>query len=75
LGLDIENNFQPIQVIPGKLKMINEIIAKSKGRDVLIATDPDREGEAIGWHLAQLLKLDPNAANRIVFREITKKQF
>lgn len=73
LGLDIENDFQPIyKIIPAKSSLVKELIAKSKNRDVLIATDPDREGEAIGWHLAELLQLDPKANNRIVFREITK---
>lgn len=73
LGLDIENDFQPIyKIIPSKQALVKELIAKSKNRDVLIATDPDREGEAIGWHLAELLNLDPKAPNRIVFREITK---
>jgi len=73
LGLDIENNFEPkYTVIKGKQALVKELISKSKGRDVLIATDPDREGEAIGWHLAELLGLNPEDANRIVFREITK---
>jgi len=73
LGLDIKNNFKPnYTVIPTKKSIVSELITKSKNREVLIATDPDREGEAIGWHLAELLKLDPKASNRIVFREITK---
>ncbi|MBU1144049.1 MAG: type I DNA topoisomerase [Firmicutes bacterium] len=73
LGLDLKNNFAPhYKVIPTKQALVKELIAKAKGRDVLIATDPDREGEAIGWHLAELLGLDPEASNRIVFREITK---
>jgi DNA topoisomerase I len=73
LGLDMENNFTPrYNIIPGKKQLVKELIAKSKGRDVLIATDQDREGEAIGWHLAELLELDPKASNRIVFREITR---
>lgn len=73
LGLDIHDHFKPkYVVIKGKQALVNELIKKAKGRDVLIATDPDREGEAIGWHLAELLKLDPEASNRIVFREITK---
>lgn len=73
LGLDIHDHFKPkYVVIKGKQALVNELIAKAKGSDVLIATDPDREGEAIGWHLAELLKLDPEASNRIVFREITK---
>jgi DNA topoisomerase-1 len=74
LGLDIKNNFKPnYTVISSKKSIVSELIAKSKNRDVLIATDPDREGEAIGWHLAEILKLDPKASNRIVFREITKQ--
>lgn len=73
LGLDIENRFTPnYTIIPGKANVVKELINKSKNRDVLIATDSDREGEAIGWHLAQVLKLDPDSPNRIVFREITK---
>ncbi len=73
LGLDLKNNFAPhYKIIPTKQALVKELIAKAKGRDVLIATDPDREGEAIGWHLAELLGLDPEASNRIVFREITK---
>jgi len=73
LGLDINNDFAPNYiVIKGKALLVKELIQKAKGRDVLIATDPDREGEAIGWHLAEILKLDPAASNRIVFREITK---
>lgn len=74
LGLDIDNNFQPnYKIIPGKQKVIKDLIAQSKNREVLIATDPDREGEAIGWHLAELLKLDLKANNRITFQEITKE--
>jgi DNA topoisomerase I len=73
LGLDLKNNFAPhYKIIPTKQALVKELIAKAKGREVLIATDPDREGEAIGWHLAELLGLDPAASNRIVFREITK---
>jgi DNA topoisomerase I len=74
LGLEIENDFQPIyKNIAGKQQLIKELTTKSKNRDVLIATDPDREGEAIGWHLAVLLNLDLKESNRIVFREITKE--
>ncbi|MFA6801216.1 MAG: DNA topoisomerase, partial [Acholeplasmataceae bacterium] len=74
LGIDIENDFQPSYVpIKGKSQIIKELKAAAKGKDVLIATDPDREGEAIGWHLAQVLDLDMNDENRIVFREITKQ--
>jgi DNA topoisomerase I len=74
LGIDIENDFQPsYKIIKGKNNLVKELKQKAKNREVLIATDQDREGEAIGWHLAQILELDPNAKNRIVFREITKQ--
>jgi len=73
LGLDIKNNFKTIyQVIQGKQQLVKDLIKYSKGKEVLIATDPDREGEAIGWHLAEILGLDASQNNRIVFREITK---
>ena len=74
LGLDIHDHFKPKYVIiKGKQALVKELVTKAKGREVLIATDPDREGEAIGWHLAELLGLDPSEPNRIVFREITKQ--
>ncbi|HHW79704.1 MAG TPA: type I DNA topoisomerase [Acholeplasmataceae bacterium] len=73
-GLDIENDFKPTYVIiRGKNKVVNEIKKAAKGKKVLIATDPDREGEAIGWHLADLLSLKENDDNRIIFTEITKQ--
>lgn len=73
LGLDVEDNFKPNYVVTrGKNKVVNDIKKKAKNRDVLIATDPDREGEAIAWHIADLLELDLNDKNRIVFSEITK---
>lgn len=73
LGIDLENEYLPFyKIIPGKQQLVKELIQKSKNKKVFIATDQDREGEAIGWHLAEILKLDPKEANRIVFREITK---
>ena len=73
LGLDVENNFAPdYRIIRGKNKIINELKKAAKGRDVLLATDPDREGEAIAWHIADELGLDLNLENRIIFTEITK---
>ncbi len=74
LGIDVENNFNPdYKFISGKKKVVNELIKeKKKSFEVLIATDPDREGEAIGWHLAESLDLDVNEKNRIIFNEITK---
>jgi len=74
LGVDVKNNFSPTYVtIKGKGKVVTQLqSAAKKASQVLIATDPDREGEAIAWHLASILKLDLNNDNRIVFNEITK---
>ncbi|MGN1113641.1 MAG: type I DNA topoisomerase [Oscillospiraceae bacterium] len=74
LGVDIENNFEPQYVnIKGKESLIKDIKKKAKNCDhVYLAGDPDREGEAISWHLAQILGLDLNDKNRVTFNEITK---
>jgi len=73
LGIDIENAFTPKYVVSTKKKkVVTEIKKEAKGKRVLIATDQDREGEAIGWHLAQILNLDIKEENRVVFSEITK---
>ncbi len=73
LGVDIERNFEPSYVVSSdKTKLINELKKAAKGAEVWLATDDDREGEAISWHLKEALKLDDNT-KRIVFREITKK--
>ena len=74
-GVDVENNFEPKYInIKGKDKTIKEIKSHvAKADRVYLATDPDREGEAISWHLAKLLGLDPAAKNRVTFNEITKK--
>ena len=74
LGIDIENNFQPKYVISSdKKNVIKRLSDEAKKADeVFLATDPDREGEAISWHLQRVLKLDPNSKNRIQFNEITK---
>src|SRR5690554_4111658 len=73
LGLDIENDFKPdYRIIRGKNKIINELKKAAKDKKVFLATDPDREGEAIAWHIADELGLDLNEENRIVFSEITK---
>ena len=73
-GVDIENNFEPEYIkVRGKAKTINELIKEAqKAERVYLATDPDREGEAISWHLEYLLGLDPNEKNRVEFHEITK---
>ena len=75
LGIDVDNGFAPKYItIKGKQKLVKELKAEAKKCDgVLLATDPDREGEAISWHLANILGLDPAAPNRVTFDEITKK--
>ena len=74
LGVDIENHFQPKYVInKDKKDVVKELKAEvKKVDDVLLATDPDREGEAISWHLAEILGLDQTQKNRVVFHEVTK---
>jgi DNA topoisomerase-1 len=76
LGVDIEKGFTPEYVVPpGKRKIIGEIKeAVGKARSIYLATDPDREGEAISWHLVQATKLDKNdrPIHRVVFHEITE---
>ena len=73
-GVDIENNFTPKYItVRGQGKRLQELRAAAKKADrVLLATDPDREGEAISWHLAEALKLDTQAPQRIEFNEITR---
>ena len=75
LGIDVEHGYAPQYIsIKGKEKLIKELKSKAKHADgVLLATDPDREGEAISWHLANILGLDPHEPNRVTFDEITKK--
>lgn len=74
IGVDIEDNFKPKYInIKGKEALIKELKTAAKASDtVFLATDPDREGEAISWHLANLLSLDTHSANRVTFNEITK---
>ncbi|MEZ2442507.1 DNA topoisomerase-1 [Chitinophaga sp. W3I9] len=74
MGIDIENNFKPKYVIPeDKEKVVKELKKMAKDTDeVWLATDEDREGEAISWHLCEVLNLDPKTTKRIVFHEITK---
>lgn len=75
LGVDIEDNFNPSYItIRGKASIANELKKEAKKSEkVFLATDPDREGEAISWHLAYILGLDENENNRIEFNEITKE--
>lgn len=73
LGLDIENDFNPnYVVIKDKQKVVNTLIKETKDCEVFLATDLDREGESISWHLANVLNLDIYNSKRIVFNEITK---
>ncbi len=74
MGVDIENNFEPNYInIRGKGPTIKALKAAAKKADkVFLATDPDREGEAIAWHLAYILGIEEDAECRVVFREITK---
>lgn len=75
IGVDIENDFEPIyQPIRDKSELIKELKKKAEESDVVyLATDPDREGEAISWHLKALLGLTDEKARRVTFNEITKK--
>src|SRR6202020_2074191 len=73
MGIDIKNNYQPRYIVPAdKEKVVKELkaVAKKSG-EVWLATDEDREGEAISWHLCEVLGLDPVTTKRIVFHEIT----
>ncbi len=74
LGVDIKKNFSPkYEIIKGKKEFVEELKKKAEKFDnILLATDPDREGEAISWHLAYILGLDLDNKNRITFNEITK---
>jgi len=74
LGIDIENDFKPeYVVIPKQRRALKELQESVKGKEkVFLATDPDREGEAIAWHIAQKLNIK-DAKNRVSFNEITEK--
>lgn len=74
LGVDIENDFKPNYIlVKGKSKLVNELKKECKESDkVILATDPDREGEAISWHLKETLGLKEDKYSRVVFNEITQ---
>ncbi len=73
LNIDVEHEFMPTYDIPAdKKKVVKELIAAAKGKEVWLASDEDREGEAIAWHLCHALGLKPAQTKRIVFHEITK---
>ena len=73
-GVDVENDFKPTYVVsPGKRGTVAELKdAARKADDIYLATDPDREGEAIAWHLTQILGLNPKTTKRLEFHEITR---
>ena len=74
MGIDFENNFTPnYQPVKGKEDIINDLKKSAKNSDkIFLATDPDREGEAISWHLQALLEIPNDQVNRVTFNEITK---
>ena len=75
LSVDVENDFEPKYRVPNeKRPVVKELkkIAKT-AESVYLATDPDREGEAIAWHLMEAAEIDPETAKRVVFHEITEK--
>ncbi len=74
LSVDVKNDFAPkYSIVKGKEKLVKELkAAVAESDEVYLATDPDREGEAISWHLAEILELDLNKLNRVTFNEITK---
>ena len=73
-GIDVDNDFEPKYItIRGKGELLAKLRKAAKKADkIYLATDPDREGEAISWHLSQALKEDPKKMHRITFNEITK---
>ena len=75
MGIDLENDYEPKYItIRGKGDLVKSLKKQAKNADkIYLATDPDREGEAISWHLANLLEIDINSKCRITFNEITKK--
>jgi DNA topoisomerase-1 len=74
LSVDVNNGFEPkYEIIKGKEKLVDELVSKAKKSDrVYLATDPDREGEAISWHLAYILNLGLDEIDRVEFNEITR---
>ena len=75
IGIDLENNFEPKYInIRGKAELIKKLKKEAaSSKKVFLATDPDREGEAIAWHLAYILGIEENETCRITFNEITKQ--
>ena len=74
LSVDVEHDFEPVYIVPrDKKKLVKELTAATqRAEEVYLATDPDREGEAIAWHVQQATGLDPQRTHRVVFHEITE---
>ena len=74
LGIDVDGGFEPEYVtIPGKEKTVADLKAAAKdAREIFLATDPDREGEAIAWHIAEIIAKDATDIRRVTFNEITR---
>ncbi|MEM7332472.1 MAG: type I DNA topoisomerase [Chloroflexota bacterium] len=74
LSVDVDNNFEPEYRVPNdKRKVVKELAeAASKAKEIYLATDPDREGEAIAWHVLESAEMEPERTQRVVFHEITK---
>ncbi len=74
LSVDVDNDFEPQYRVPNEKRDVVKALKAdvSKAKDVFLATDPDREGEAIAWHLMQAAEIEPEQARRVVFHEITK---
>jgi DNA topoisomerase-1 len=75
LAVDVNRNFKTqFQVVKGREKVLEDLRKAARGSQaVFLATDPDREGEAIGWHIVQELKPPKKAVRRVIFREVTKR--
>ena len=74
ISIDVDNNFKPdYHRLKDKQKIINDLCKYSKNCNILLAADDDREGDAIAWHCGNIMKVNFNDKNRIIFHEITKK--
>jgi DNA topoisomerase-1 len=74
LSVDVENNFAPKYSVPNEKKEVVKELKKlaQKAEEIYLATDPDREGESISWHLMEAAQIEPERAKRVVFHEITE---
>ena len=73
MGVDTEDNYEPKYItIRGKGPVVKDLKNMRKAKKIFLASDPDREGEAIAWHLSKILELEDSKENRVVFNEITK---